>query len=71
MMQDYRRRGDGAEGKAQRGGRTNSKDDSIVVAKISSSHRGNFYAMCCEHSRIPKPLHYGSHELEGKLYRGR
>ena len=33
-----------------------SKDDCTVVAKTSSAHPGLFFARCCDHFCIPKPL---------------
>ena len=45
-----------------------SKEDCTVVAKTS---RGLFFARCCDHFRIPKPLQFISQYLQGRLYRGR
>ena len=35
-----------------------SKGDCIVVAKTSSVHPGLFFAIGCDHFRIPKPVHF-------------
>ena len=48
-----------------------SKEDCTVVAKTSSVHPGLFFARCCDHFRIPKPLQFVTQYLQGRLYRGR
>ena len=48
-----------------------SKEDCTVVAKTTSVHPGLFFARCCDHFRIPKPLQFVTQYLQGRLYRGR